>query len=187
MGKTFVIADTHFGDASIIRAIGRPFDSIEEMDNFMIEKWNSVVSKDDDIIVAGDFLALPKENKKEYVFDILSRLNFKNLELVMGNHDTEELIKIMKSFSENIDIYKYPIVKDEFWIISHHPMFVNERTVWVNVFGHVHNNPTYRDVSTRSICVSTERLDYTPIEWQKVKELVVTESRKDLEKFKKNK
>lgn len=66
-------------------------------------------------------------------------------------------------------------------------MFVNERTVWVNVFGHVHNNPTYRDVSTRSICVSTERLDYTPIEWQKIKELVVTESRKDLEKFKKNK
>lgn len=111
MGKTFVIADTHFGDASIIRAIGRPFDSIEEMDNFMIEKWNSVVSKDDDIIVVGDFLALPKENKKEYVFDILSKLNFKNIELVMGNHDTEELIKIMKSFSENIDIYKYPIVR----------------------------------------------------------------------------
>ena len=46
MRKTFIIADTHFGDPSIITSIGRDFESVKEMDSFMIEKWNSVVSKD---------------------------------------------------------------------------------------------------------------------------------------------
>lgn len=183
MGKTYIIADTHFGDASIITAIGREFKSIKEMDDFMIEKWNLVVEKDDTVIVAGDFMRLPDENKEEYLKSILSRLNFKTLELVVGNHDTEELTKMMRNYSENIEIYKYPIVKDNFWIISHEPMFVNERTVWVNIFGHVHNNPSYKDISSRSMCVSTERINYTPIEWTKVKESVIAVSRKELEKF----
>ena len=185
MRKTFIIADTHFGDSSIITSIGRDFESVKEMDSFMIEKWNSVVSKDDDIIVAGDFIRLPRENQKKYVENILGRLNFHTLELVVGNHDTEELLEIMRDYSKNINIYRYPIVKDNFWIISHEPMFVNERTVWVNIFGHVHNNPSYRDISSRSMCVSTERLDYIPIEWEKVKESVIQVSRKELERFEK--
>lgn len=183
MSKTYIIADTHFGDASIIISIGRDFKNTYEMDKYMIEKWNSVVTNDDDVIVAGDFLALPKENKKEYVEKILSSLKFKNLELVMGNHDTKELVEIMRDFSKNINIYRYPIVKDEFWIVSHEPMFVNERTVWANVFGHIHNNPTYKDISSRSMCVSAERLDYTPIDFEEVKRKVREVSRKELEKF----
>lgn len=182
MKKTFIIADTHFGDPSIIVSIGRDFKTVKEMDDFMIEKWNSVVSLEDDIIVAGDFI---RKDDKEYVENILKRLNFHTLELVVGNHDTEKLIDIMRDYSKNINIYNYPIVKDNFWIISHEPMFVNERTVWINIFGHVHNNPSYRDVSSRSMCISAERLDYIPIEWEKVKESVIKVSRKELEKFEK--
>ena len=135
--------------------------------------------------MAGDFIRLPRENQKEYVENVLGRLNFHTLELVVGNHDTEDLLDIMRDHSKNINIYRYPIVKDNFWIVSHEPMFVNERTVWVNIFGHVHNNPSYRDISSRSMCVSTERLDYTPIEWEKVKESVIQVSRKELERFEK--
>lgn len=186
MSKTYIIADTHFGDPSIITAIGRPFENIHQMDRFIIDRWNSVVTKDDDIIVAGDFLALPRENKKKYVEKILSSLNFKTLELVVGNHDTEELMEIMKDFSKNINIYRYPIVKDNFWIVSHEPMFVNDRTVWVNIFGHVHNNPSYRDISSRSMCVSAERIDYTPIDFEEVKRKVREVSRKELEKLTKD-
>ncbi len=34
---TFFIADTHFGYSSIINLCNRPFESVEEMDKFMIE------------------------------------------------------------------------------------------------------------------------------------------------------
>ena len=55
MEKIFMIADTHFGDENIIKFEGRPFKSVKEMNQTMIENWNSVVSDEDTVFVLGDF------------------------------------------------------------------------------------------------------------------------------------
>jgi calcineurin-like phosphoesterase family protein len=53
--SAFVIADTHWGHAkslSFIQPDGsplRPFDSVEEMDETMVERWNATVGKKDTI------------------------------------------------------------------------------------------------------------------------------------------
>ena len=51
MGQDFMIADTHFGTDSIRRYEIRPFESVQEMDEALIQNWNRVVSEGDTVYV----------------------------------------------------------------------------------------------------------------------------------------
>lgn len=50
----FFIADTHFGHGAIIDLCHRPFKCVEEMDGYMIERWNKKVSPVDTVYIIGD-------------------------------------------------------------------------------------------------------------------------------------
>ena len=39
---------------------------------------------------------------------------------------------------------------------------------YANIFGHVHGNPLYADVSRQSFCVSAERTGYIPLEFEEI-------------------
>lgn len=162
MNKTFFIADTHFGHNAIIDYENRPFTGVAEMDRTIIENWNNVVSAGDKVFVVGDFSAYDKEKTTE----ICHRLNGSKY-LIMGNHDTEsEQFYMDCGFGNAV---RYPIILDGFWIISHEPLYVNTNMPYANIFGHVHNNPLYKDYSKQSFCVSCERIGYTPIEFDEIK------------------
>ena len=45
----YFISDTHFYHYNIIQYCDRPFDNIEEMNNKMIESWNSIVTQSDTV------------------------------------------------------------------------------------------------------------------------------------------
>ena len=42
--------------------------------------------------------------------------------------------------------------------------------VFAQIFAHVHDDPIYATVTPRSFCVSAERINYTPIEFEEIKE-----------------
>lgn len=169
MGKTFFIADTHFGHSAIIDYENRPFSDVREMDNTLIHNWNSVVSDEDRVFVVGDFSVYGKEKTTE----ICHALNGKKY-LIMGNHDTEsEQFYVSCGFENAV---RYPIILDNFWIVSHEPMYVNTNMPYANIFGHVHNNPIYNDCSKQSACVCCERIDYTPIEFEEIKQKIKAKS-----------
>ena len=52
----FFTADTHFCHKNIIKHEDRPFNSIEEMNEIMIKKWNAKVRPTDTIYILGDFI-----------------------------------------------------------------------------------------------------------------------------------
>jgi calcineurin-like phosphoesterase family protein len=51
----WLTADTHFGHTNILKYCGRPFSSIEEMDETLINNWNNKVNQDDTVYHLGDF------------------------------------------------------------------------------------------------------------------------------------
>ena len=78
----FFTADEHFGHTNMLKYADRPFDSIEEMDAEIIKRFNSVVSKDDTTIHAGDFTL----GNKKVAYTYHSQLNGKHIYL-KGSHD----------------------------------------------------------------------------------------------------
>ena len=90
---------------------------------------------------------------------LLQRLHG-NIVLIAGNHDMPYLDFYKR---HGVTVIEYSIVYHNFWIISHEPMYVTVNSPYANIFAHVHNNPMYNTVSSRSYCVSAERIRYTPI------------------------
>ena len=50
----YIIADTHFSHNNIIKYCERPFSDTQEMNNYIVEKWNSVVKPNDIVLHLGD-------------------------------------------------------------------------------------------------------------------------------------
>lgn len=163
MSRVFMIADTHFGEDAIRRYENRPFSSVAEMDEKLMEKWNAEVKEEDIVYHLGDFSIAGKE--KGY----LDRLKGRKI-LVRGNHDSlsNQAYRVF-GFEE---VYDLPVILDGFWILSHEPIYVNENMPYANVFGHVHGSLIYQNWSRQHYCVSVERLDYCPIDFEIIKERV---------------
>lgn len=82
--QKYYIADTHFGHEAIIGLCSRPFNSVREMDDFLVEAWNSVVRPTDIIYHLGDFSFGGAAHAKA----IFRRLNGRKI-LILGNHDID--------------------------------------------------------------------------------------------------
>lgn len=167
--KKYFIADTHFGHSNIIKYENRPFADIYAMEEAIIENWNTVVNQNSEVFVLGDFSLYDKDKTLE----ICHRLNGKKT-LVIGNHDMQSPKYYLECGFDNVSMY--PIIIDKFWILSHEPLYVNENMPYANIFGHVHSNKMYADYCAQSFCVSVERINYTPINFSKIKKLVGVKS-----------
>ncbi len=49
MSNKFYISDWHYGHANVLAFDNRPFKTIEEMDNALVERWNAVVKPGDTV------------------------------------------------------------------------------------------------------------------------------------------
>jgi len=78
----FVTADTHFGHARISELAGRPFTTVEEMNEELIRRWNHTVAAEDIVLHLGDVALGPIEES----LALTSQLNGRRF-LVPGNHD----------------------------------------------------------------------------------------------------
>lgn len=159
--STFLIGDTHFHHANIIKYCDRPFATVAEMNERIIENWNHTVGRLDTVFVLGDFALCGKNG----IIDIGNKLHGKKT-LILGNHDDASIKTYYDAGFEFVS--KYPILYKDFYILSHYPQYIQNNGVYANIFAHVHNNPMYTDFSTRSFCVSAERINYTPIDFDEI-------------------
>lgn len=144
--KTWLVSDTHFNHHNILKFMStrQKFSSKEEMNESIINEWNSIVAREDEVIHLGDFILGCDLGVAE---EILNKLNFSHLTLIVGNHDTNNKIKYLYSTYDKISVVPM-LQKDEF-ILTHYPIHpdlleeycirsngVNER---YNIHGHIHD------------------------------------------------
>ena len=151
----FVISDTHFCHENIIKYCDRPFKNVHEMNNYMIQKWNSVVGKHDLVIHCGDVVLGPNDVAEK----VLKQLNGRKY-LIKGNHDNKSDTFYRKCGFERIS--DFPIIIDGKYIFAHAPLEKLGDSDLFLYYGHVHNDMDYGDTKN-SKCVCVERLDYTPL------------------------
>ncbi|MDP1694948.1 MAG: metallophosphoesterase [Candidatus Woesearchaeota archaeon] len=153
--KIFIVSDTHFCHNNIIEYSGRPFKTVEEMNEEMIKRWNNKVEKDDFVIHLGDFAL----GNKEEVVKIRDRLNG-NIILLKGNHDN-------KSVRESGFLIVKGTLEIDNLIFSHNPLQKKDIPVgFINVHGHIHEKE-----SVNGFNVSVEKTNYEPILLEDLKKL----------------
>ena len=161
----YFIADTHFYHENIIKYCNRPFISSEQMNEYMVKNWNSVVKKDDIVYHLGDFALATKPQ----IMETVKQLNGIKY-LIKGNHDTynNEFYRRC-GFKE---VYDKPIIVNEFLILSHEPIPWKISPIFLNIYGHVHDSELYETYKPGYFCACVERHCYQPISLDTIKIIV---------------
>lgn len=159
--RVWVTSDTHFGHANIIQYTNRPFDSVEQMNRVMTERWNDVVSPNDTVIHVGDFaMGLPALHQG--YFDQLNGEKY----LIKGNHDKNHTLKLGWTGVFDDFTMQTP-VGDVFF--SHHPIMnpeykkeMEDSGIVLFIHGHQHN-PHVRSIRGNRIDVGVDAWGFQPV------------------------
>lgn len=117
----FFTSDPHYFHKNVINYCNRPWDSLEAMHEGLIENWNSVVGKNDECWVLGDFCFGGLERSTS----ILKQLNGTKY-LVEGNHDWQNNKNPDRYFKVGFSkVYQIKMVKIQghYFMMSHFPLY----------------------------------------------------------------
>jgi calcineurin-like phosphoesterase family protein len=172
MSNYWLISDLHFGQANslnFMRKDGkplRPFASVEEMDEYIVDSWNKLVKPSDKVCVLGDVVM----NKKN--LPILDRLNGKK-SLVMGNHDIIPTTMLGQYFYQI-----YGSKEHDTCIFTHIPVHTNQMERWsACIHGHQHSNYTLTDTGERdwryfNVSCDCDTMNFMPKSWEDIKKIL---------------
>lgn len=144
----FIVSDLHLGHSKDFIYGARGFETVEEMNDEIIRRWNSVVGEEDDVFVLGDLVMGSLENVQ-----LLEELNGR-IHIVRGNHDVDSrwdfyqelpnVVEVANSFYFSYDGYKF--------YLSHYPTITTRadtgkplKKCLVNLCGHTHTKDPFED------------------------------------------
>jgi len=133
----FFTSDSHLSHFNVIRYDNRPFSSIEEHDETLIQNWNAVVRRNDIVYHCGDFMFGGREKQEQ----VIKKLNGR-IRLIKGNHD---LKKSPNGFEwvKDIAVVK---VEGKKICLCHYPLASPPRCDY-HLFGHSHINGPHRYIN----------------------------------------
>ncbi len=160
----YFISDTHFAHDNVIKYAGRPFNDAEEMNEYMITKWNETVSDNDEVYFLGDFCLGQAENIMKYA----PRLNGVK-HMIMGNHDRQKTLYRDAGFISTDKRLVFPYATDKQIILSHKPI-LDLPEGCVNIHGHIHEKELDPRLFNREnyYNVSVENINYIPKTLQEI-------------------
>lgn len=162
----WIWSDLHLNHKNIISYETRPFKTVEQMNKTILNNWRSTVRKRDRIFNLGDFIF--NNGNKKAVQEILKSVPGYKI-LVMGNHDKSKSVRwwMEAGFDE---VYKYPIIIDDYYILSHEAVYVGKEMPYANIHGHSHSE---RAGSNQKANVCVEHLNYKPKLLSQVKKEII--------------
>lgn len=127
--KTCFLADPHLDHERVLEMANRPFLTLDEHNDYMIDATNRVVDRNDRLFVLGDFAWRQEKS-------FLDRIDCKNIHLIIGNHDRAQGIKKFKSaeIGEEIKLGEHKVYLSHYahayWPASHYGS--------LHLYGHTH-------------------------------------------------
>ena len=133
----YYISDTHFRDQAIFDKCKRPFNSLIDMEDTIINKWNIKVNDNDTVYVLGD---IAKDDDPSSI-EIFKKLKG-HKHLIVGNHDHLILNEIKKSnVFESVKFIDLIIDNNRKVCLCHYPLmdWMEFNREGILVYGHIHN------------------------------------------------
>lgn len=130
------LSDLHFDHETILAFDNRPFNSVAELGEALIARWNAVVEPEDLTWILGDFC--PGTGARWRA--LLGRLNGRKA-LICGNHDAPESVEAARDLLEDVAEYREIVDGGRHVVLCHYPIpsFHNHYQGWIHLYGHVHS------------------------------------------------
>jgi len=159
----FFTSDEHFGHTNIIKYCNRPFLSAEDMNSEIIQRFNTMVGRDDVTIHAGDFCW----GSKEQAIYFIKQLNGSHV-FLKGCHD-HWLPKSAKYIWRKT-------IEGQLVVVCHYNMRTwqaSHYNSWM-LYGHSHGR---LDPVGKQWDIGVDNNNFHPVSWEQVKKIM--ESRPD--------
>lgn len=150
----YFTADTHFYHENVMEYERRPFQSVDEMNETLIQNWNARVSNDDDIYILGDFTL----KGPTLANAVLERLRGRKY-LIRGNHDGYvDHSSFRRDLFVWIKDYFELCWQEQYFILCHYPLLSwnGMHRGSFHLHGHQHNKAWYNQVNREN---NLRRLD----------------------------
>jgi calcineurin-like phosphoesterase family protein len=170
-------SDLHFYHKNVIAYCNRPFACVEEMNEDLIRRWNSIVNVDDTVYLLGDIAFCGPAKLRT----IVSRLNGVK-HLILGNHDYNNkmhkkdfgFITVNKELELElatnlvVTLSHFPFAGDHTEEERYKEMRPKDNGQWL-LHGHVHNAWKVRG---RQINVGADVWSFAPVSLPEILEII---------------
>lgn len=174
--KRWFTSDHHFNHRAVVAYCCRPFESLEQMHDELIRRWNALVKPEDEVLYCGDF-SFGNATQIKAILPLLNGAKF----LIRGNHDkgrTDTWWK--KAGFQTVHPWVMLTIAGEPCMVSHYPYrqhrhddrefsdMLDDEGRWL-IHGHVHHEWKQRG---RMINVGVDQWAYAPVSEQEIAAII---------------
>lgn len=172
----YFTSDLHFGHDREFIYRPRGFNSIQEHDEEIILRWNSVVQNGDIVYILGDLML----GDNQHGIDCLNKLNGIKY-FIRGNHDTDTRLQLYEDeanirFLGDAVTTKY---KGYHFYFSHYPTLTGNlekeslKQMTINLYGHTHQRTNFYEDRPYMYHVGVDSHNCWPVPIDKIIEDIV--------------
>lgn len=144
--KIWITSDTHFNHNREFIYKARGFDSVQDMNEAIVTRWNEVVAPDDEVYLLGDVML----GDSDAGIELVKQLNGV-IHIILGNHDTDSRVKLYYSLPNVTEValaakIKY---KKHHFFMTHYPCLTGNlekeelSQMTLNLYGHTHQKSNF--------------------------------------------
>lgn len=171
----YFTSDLHFFHELMRRE--RKFSTVEEMNETLLDNWNSVVKPKDDVYFLGD-LSFEKGKTFEGTIDLVNSLNG-TIHFIRGNHEhvadklNDRFPNMFATYSDykHIKVYDNDTLEQQRIILCHYSFQVWDSShygSW-NLYGHSHDSLPERK-GFKSCDVGVDSWGLTPVKYETLRD-----------------
>lgn len=178
MGRIFITSDLHFNHDKDFIWKARGFNSVQEMNEELIKRYNSVVQDEDTVYILGDSMMGMNVNEGLAYLRRLKGTKY----LALGNHDTNARVEAYKNsgiFAGVEFAYRLKVKGKQFYL-THYPTITangDEGIKVFNLYGHTHQTTNFYENNKFMYHVGVDSHDCYPVAIEDIIEEIEKENK----------